>query len=188
MKFRMSAVGIEQIEGDPMSEFKNVLIVVSSPTYSRRALRKGVALALAMNAQVEVLVLMHDTLFGLENWQLALPSLKDIYAEETRIRIKTERLVSSLILQECGESAPVPVTLVDGPPLKEVLRCIKEHGTELVILPAHPEGGLEQRLFGKLNEEIHRKLPCSVLYIKQELLPVKQVFCLKANRVQVCEL
>ncbi len=167
-----------------MSEFKNILIVLNSPIYSRNELRKGVGLALAMSAHVEVLVLMHDTLFGLEDWQMALPRLKDIYEEEARISRKTEKLIDSLISEECGTSADVTFTLVDGPPLKEVLRFVKEHGTDLLILPAHPKGGSEQ----KLNEKIHRKLPCSVLFIKQELVPINQIFCLKGDHIQVCEL
>jgi nucleotide-binding universal stress UspA family protein len=169
-----------------MNSFKNILIAISSPRYGRNALSKGASLALATGAQPHVLILMHD-IFGLENWQLALPSLKAIYEEEDHMRRKASKMVEAIVAEQFGKSAIVPVTTTDGPPQKEILRFVREHKIDLLILSAHAESGLEQHLFGKLNEEIHRKLPCSVLFVKQEPAPTKQSFCLKENRVKVCE-
>jgi len=52
---------------------------------------------------------------------------------------------------------------------------------------AHAEGHWEQMLFDRLNEEIHRKLPCTIMFVKQESSPVKQSLCLRGDRVQPCE-
>jgi len=49
---------------------------------------------------------------------------------------------------------------------------------------AHAEGHWEQMLFDRLNEEIHRKLPCTIMFVKQESSPVKQSLCLRGDRVQ----
>jgi nucleotide-binding universal stress UspA family protein len=170
-----------------MDGFNNILIAISSPRSGRNALSRGIALARATNSRAQVLLLMHDSL-GLESWQLALPSLKAIYEEEDRMRRKAEKTVAAVVAEHCGPAAAVPVTTAGGPPLKEILRFVKEHKVDLVVLSAHAESGLEQHLFGKLNEEIHRRLPCSVLFVKQEPVPLKRSICLKENRLQVCEM
>ena len=170
-----------------MNGFQNLLIVISSPRQGLTALRKGIALALAVNAQPHIMILMHDT-FGLESWQLALPSLKAIYEEEDRIRRQTERAVASIVSASCGPEVAVPVRIAEGPAFKEIRDYVRAHAIDLLVLPAHSESGLEQRLFGKLNEEIHRKLPCSVLFVKHEPAPLRQFVCLKANRLQMCEI
>jgi len=38
---------------------------------------------------------------------------------------------------------------------------------------AQAEGHLEQLLFGRLNEELHRKPPCLLMFIKHESGPVR---------------
>jgi nucleotide-binding universal stress UspA family protein len=39
---------------------------------------------------------------------------------------------------------------------------------------AHEEGHLEHFLFGRSNEEIIRKMPCSVLLVKKEPEPLEE--------------
>jgi hypothetical protein len=70
---------------------------------------------------------------------------------------------------------------------KEILRAVKGIKIDLLIMIAHAEGYLEQMLFDRLNEEIHRKLPCTIMFVKQEPSPVRQTFCLRRDRVQPCE-
>jgi universal stress protein A len=43
---------------------------------------------------------------------------------------------------------------------------------DLVIMLAHEEGRLDHFLFGRSNEEIIRKIPCSFLLVKKEPEPV----------------
>ena len=46
---------------------------------------------------------------------------------------------------------------------------------------------MEQMLFDRLNETIHRKLPCTTMFVKQEPAALKQRLCLQRDRVQPCE-
>jgi hypothetical protein len=64
---------------------------------------------------------------------------------------------------------------------------VKGNQIDLLIMTAHA-GYLEQALFDRLNEEMHRKLPCRIMFVKQEPLPVKkQSFFLWRDRVKPCE-
>jgi nucleotide-binding universal stress UspA family protein len=170
-----------------MDDFKNILVVTNSTKYCRQALHYGISLAGCTHARLHVLHLMHDP-FGLEHWQLPLPSLKNIRNEYQGMRIRAKKDLDAMIAAEQAKGLPVQVSIAAGPPQEEILRAVKDNQIDLLIMIAHAEGYLEQVLFDRLNEEIHRKLPCTIMFVKQEPLPVKkQSFCLRRDRVQPCE-
>jgi len=170
-----------------MEDFKNIMVVTNSTKYCRQALHYGISMAKRYNAHVHVLHLMHDP-FNLDHWQLALPSLKTIQEEYQDMRITAKKDLDAMITEEQVKGLSIHVGIAEGPPEKEVLHFVKDKKIDLLIMLAHEEGYLEQSLFGGLNEKIHRKLPCTVMFVKQEPLPVKkQSFCLRADRVQPCE-
>jgi nucleotide-binding universal stress UspA family protein len=172
---------------DAMEDFKNILVVTNSTKYCRQALHYGISLAKRYNAEVHVLHLMHDP-FNLDHWQLALPSLKSIKKEYQDMRTTTRKDLDAMIAAEQAKGLSIQVGIAEGPPEKEILHLVRDKKIDLLIMLAHEEGYLEQSLFGSLNEKIHRKLPCTVMFIKQEPLPVKnQAYCLRADRVQPCE-
>ena len=169
-----------------MEEFKNILVVTNSTKYCRQALARGISLAGCYHARLHVLHLMHDP-FGLSHWQLPLPSLKSISTEYQDIRATAKRDLDAMIGAEQAKGLPIQVSIAEGSPEKEVLRAVKDNQIDLLIMIAHAENYLEQMLFDRLNEEIHRKLPCTIMFVKQEPSPVKQSFCLRRDRVQPCE-
>ena len=169
-----------------MDDFKRILVVTKSTKDCRKAIHFGISLAKQSHAQVHVLHLMHDP-FGLEHWQLALASLKDIQDEYQQMRAEAKLDLDAMIAAEQDKGLPIQVDIAEGPPEKEILNFVKKKKIDLLVTLAHEEGRLEQVLFGRLNEEIHRKLPCSILFIKQEPLPVKKPsFCLREDRVKPC--
>lgn len=172
-----------------MNAFENILVVVGSARSDREALVKGVGLACATHARVNVLILLHD-IFGLANWQLALPSLKALHEEESGLRRRTENAIRRIVAEAAessgGSAADISITTTDGPPRTEILECIQKSSIDLLIMSAHTENGLEQHLFSRLNEDIHRRLPCSVLFVKHEPPRLKAYVCLKHNKLQIC--
>jgi universal stress protein A len=169
-----------------MEDFKNILVVVKSTRSCRKALHYGISLAKSYGARLHVMNLMHDP-FGLEHWQLALPSLKAIQEEYKDMRVKVKEDLDAMIAAEQAKGLEIQVSIAKGAPEKEILRAVKNQKIDLLIIVAHEEGYLEQKLFGHLNEEIHRKLPCTIMFVKQEPSRVKQDFCLRRDRVQPCE-
>ncbi len=170
-----------------MEDFKNILVVTNSTKYCRQALHYGISLAKSYNAQVHVLHLMHDP-FNLDHWQLDLPSLKSIKKEYQDMRTTARKDLNAMIAAEQAKGLSIQVGIAEGPPEKEILQFVRDKKIDLLVMLAHEEGYLEQSLFGSLNEKIHRKLPCTLMFIKQDPLPVKnQSYCLRADRVQPCE-
>jgi len=58
--------------------------------------------------------------------------------------------------------------ITEGEPTKEILKLIAEEAIDLLILLSHEEGRLEHFLFGRSNEELLQRMPCSILMIKKE--------------------
>ena len=48
------------------------------------------------------------------------------------------------------------------------MKVVKEENINLIIMLAHSEWRLEDFLFGRIKEEIIRKILCSILLIKEE--------------------
>ena len=164
-----------------MEDFKNILIVVKSTKQCRKALHYGISLARSFQARLHVLYLMHDP-FGLEHWQLALPSLKAIQEEYQHMRVKAKKDLDAMIAAEQSKGSAIQVSIAEGPPEKEIQRAVHDNHIDLLITLAHSENHLEQMLFGRLNEEIHRKLPCTVMFVKQEPAPVRPAFSMGRTR------
>ena len=169
-----------------MDDFKNILVVTNSTKHCRQALHYGIYLAGSLHARLHVLHLMHDP-FGLDHWQLPLPSLKSIRNEYQDLRARAKKDLDRVITAEQAKGLPIQVSIAEGSPQKEILQAVKANQIDLLIMTAHAEGYLEQVLFDRLNEEIHRRLPCTVMFVKQEPSTVKQTFCLRRDRVQPCE-
>lgn len=169
-----------------MEEFKNILVVSKSTKGCRKALGYGISLAKCFHARLHVLHVVHDP-FGLDHWQLPLPSLNSIRKEYRNILDSAKKDLDAMLAAEQSQGLPIQVDIAEGPPEKEILRAVQHYQIDLLIMIAHAEGHLEQMLFDRLGEEIHRKLPCTVMFVKHEPAPVKQSFCLRKDRVEPCE-
>jgi nucleotide-binding universal stress UspA family protein len=55
-----------------------------------------------------------------------------------------------------------------GDPTEEILKTIAEEKIDLLVMLAHEEGHLEDLFFNRGNDELVRKMPCSILLVKQE--------------------
>jgi len=49
-----------------------------------------------------------------------------------------------------------------------IRNVVEEEKIDLLLMPAHEESRLEHFLFGRINAAIIRRLPCSVLLVKQK--------------------
>ena len=56
-----------------------------------------------------------------------------------------------------------------GDPVKEVLNVVKEDTVDLLVLRAHEESRIERFLVRSNNDELIRKMPCSIVLVKSEL-------------------
>jgi len=132
--------------------------------YCREAVHQGISVAKKYGAELYVIHVIHNP-FGYEGWNLPMVSLKEEY---NRIQEKAKADLDAIIASEKSGDLIVKELVRPGDPTKEVLKVLKEENIDLLIMLAHEEGRLEHFLFGRSNEEIIRKMPCSIFLVKKE--------------------
>jgi len=153
----------------PFGAMQRILVVSRSTTACKEAVRCGASLARKYGAELFLLHVIHNP-FGIEGWNLPIPSLEKDYQ---LLLEKTRKELSALVAGEKAEGLKVTELLREGDPDDEVVKLVKEQGIDLMVLLAHEQGRLEHLLFDRSNDELIRRLPCSVMLIKEEPERVK---------------
>jgi nucleotide-binding universal stress UspA family protein len=151
-----------------MHDIKRILVVSRMTKYCRKSVHYGISLARNYGAELYVIHVVHDPLtFGA--WNLPRPSLEEDYIKEIK---KSKEDLDTCIIAEKGKGLSIKELIKEGNPTDEIFDAIKENKIDLVIMLAHEEWRLEHFLFGRSNEEIIRKMPCSVLLLKEDPHPM----------------
>ena len=151
-----------------MEDIKRILVVSRDTQYCRNAVRYGFSLAEKYGAKLYVIHAIHNP-FSLEGWNLPIPSLAKEYK---KLLLGTRKELAAMINSERKKGIKVKQLIKEGDPEKEIFKAVRDEKIDLIIMLAHEEGHLEHFLFGRSNEEIIRKMPCSVLLVKKEPAPV----------------
>ncbi len=147
-----------------MEDIRKIMVVSRMSEDSHRAIHYGVSLARKLGAELMVIHTIHNP-FSVEGWNLPIPSLVEEYE---KILKKTKDELDSIIRVETKKGMQVKEIIRKGDPTKEVLKAIKEENIDLLVMSAHEEGHLEHFLFGRSNEEITRKMPCSIMLVRMQ--------------------
>ncbi len=147
-----------------MKDIQRILVVSRMTQYCRKAVRYGMSMAEKYGADLHVLHVIHNP-FGYEGWNLPMVSLEEEYG---RIQEQEKGELHAIIEAEKIEGLSVKEEIRTGEPSKEILKMVEEEKIDLIIMLAHEEWRLEHFLFGRSNEELIRKMPCSILLVKKE--------------------
>lgn len=162
-----------------MSGYKRILVVSRMIQTCKPAIQAGVALARCYGAELFVIHPIHNP-FGLKGWSLGTMSIAQQY---DKLMIESRRKLSELITAEKTKGLNITLLIKDGEPTEEILGAVKDENIDLLIMLAHEEGFLENLLFNRSNDELVRKMPCSLLLVKSEpkaIAPRKKVKAAKS--------
>ena len=151
-----------------MEDINKILVVSRMTKYCREAVHCGISLARKYEAELFVIHVVHNP-FGLEGWNLPIISLKEEYEN---ILKDAKKDLDLIIRQEKATGMAIAELIKEGEPTQEILKTVREKKIDLLIMLAHEEGRLEHFLFGRSNEELIRKMPCSLMLVKKEPQPV----------------
>jgi len=152
-----------------VNDVKRILVVSRSTKDCRKAVHYGISLSQKYGAELHVIHVVHNP-FSIEGWNLPVPSLAKEYK---KLLLDTRKELAATINSERKKGIKVKQSVKEGDPEKEIFKMVKDKNIDLIIMLAHEEGRMEHFLFGRSNEEIIRKMPCSVLLVKKEPGPVE---------------
>jgi nucleotide-binding universal stress UspA family protein len=153
-----------------MEDIKRVLVACRMPEPCQRAVHYGVSLAGTYGADLVVLHVIYEP-FIRGDWNLPM-QLGVVEEEYKKIVRKAEERLAATITSERKKGIVVRELVREGKPSEEILKVIKEEKIDLLVILTHEETRLEHLLFGRTNDELVRKMPCSILMLKSEPEPV----------------
>jgi len=145
-----------------MNGIQRIMVVATEIKHSQEAVRYGVSLARKYDAELVVLHVEHDP-FGADGWNLPFLSVDEEYKELIR-EAKAE--LDRLIRAEAGKGLPVREILRKDEPVAAIRKVVEEEKIDLLLMLAHEESRLEHLLFGRIHHAIIRRMPCSVLLVR----------------------
>jgi universal stress protein A len=148
-----------------MDDIKRILVASRMTKFDRKAVHYGVSLAKMYGAELYLIHVLHDP-FGIEGWNLPMPSLEADYQKEIQ---KAKKGLDEMVTRERAQGLGVKELVREGDPTDLILKTVREEHIDLLIMMAHEEGKIEHFLWGRSNNEIIRNMPCSILLIKKEV-------------------
>jgi universal stress protein A len=153
-----------------MGEIKRILAMCGISTSCQEIIDCGISMARKYKAELYFIHIIHNP-FGLEGWNLPMFSMEEEYY---KLLEETKKDLDEIIAQEQKNGLLIRGLVREGPPTDEILKVIKEENIDLLIMHTHEETRMERLelrlenfLFGASKQELVRKMPCSILLLKQ---------------------
>lgn len=147
-----------------MEDVRRILVLAMDIKNSTKAVHYGASLARNYGAELVVLHVVHDP-FGAEGWNLPFLSIDEEYKNVLDVAKKD---LAKIIRDETKKGVAVTEMVMEGEPTGVILQVIQDKRIDLLLVPAHKEGRLEHFLFGRSNDDLIRRMPCSIILVKQE--------------------
>lgn len=147
-----------------MENVKRILVVSRSTEGCQKAVHFGASLAQKYGAKLFVVHVKHSP-FRLAGWNVGVPSLQREY---DRLQQTFRKEIDHIVKAEEAQGLAVKSVMREGDPVDEILQLVNDENIDLLIMLAHEEGHMEHFLFGRANEELIRKMPCSIMLVKRE--------------------
>ncbi len=148
-----------------MDNIKRILVCSRMTAYCRKAIEYGISLAKKYDAELYFIHCSHNP-FELK-WPPSVPVwvLADDYK---KLLTKNKEDIDTIINLEKEKGMKIVELVKDVDYANVISDIVKEEHIDLIIMAAHEEGHLEHFLFGHANDEIIRRMPCSVLLVKAD--------------------
>ncbi len=139
-------------------KFERILFPTDFSDHAAHAQRVAVSLAQQYNAELHLIhvvqLFSYVVDFGMDN-----------SAQYQSVHDSLQKMMDAL-LDDLAD-APFPITgeLIQGEPVKEIIRTARKDDSSLIVLGTHGRAALEHALLGSIAEKVVRKAPCPVLTV-----------------------
>ncbi|HOD74888.1 MAG TPA: universal stress protein [Syntrophorhabdaceae bacterium] len=147
-----------------MEDVRRILVASRSTAECKSAFHYGVALARALVAEVSILHIEYDPFEKIGFRYLG--SLGPFQQEYLVRRKEIREEIEGLVRDEETAGMAIRQMIREGEPVGETVRAVIENNIDLLVMAAHEEGRIERMIYGRSNHEIVRRLPCSILFVK----------------------
>ena len=150
-----------------MEKIEHILVVSRMSQYCADAVKAGISLARKYGADLQVLHLISNPV-NMEALNAPLPFPDSTHKSRASIQEEAKEEFDKIIRKEISSGLPIKIMIKEGNPVDEIVQVVQEARIDLMVLLAHEEGRLEHMLFGRDNDAIIRRMPCTILLVKKE--------------------
>ncbi len=151
-----------------MIDLKRILVVSMCTEHCLKAVQWGISLAKNYNAKLFIIHIIHNP-FGLEGWNLPIPSMKTLEDEYVTMTRKAKKSLDNYIKSEDTTGLSIEETVIEGDPKDEIYRFIEKEKIDLLVMVAHQQEHIEHLISGRQIRDLVRKMPCSIFLVRREL-------------------
>ncbi|HVO65709.1 MAG TPA: universal stress protein [Syntrophales bacterium] len=142
-------------------DIERILAVSRMSNYCRKAIHYGISLAQKYNAQLSVIHVMYNPF---THMNMPMMSLEEEHKKEQE---KVKKQLDRIIEREKNKGMVIKEFIKKESPLSQIKAVVKDENIDLLILHSHEDTHWDHFLYGYSNEEIIRKIPCSVLLVRR---------------------
>jgi nucleotide-binding universal stress UspA family protein len=168
---RLHGMMSDKYRSKAMEKIEHILVVSRMSQYCREAVQIGISLAKKYGSDLQVLHLISNPV-NMEALNAPVPFPDGSHKTYASIQEETKEELDKILRKEISSGLPIKIIIKDGKPVDEIVKVVKEDKIDLMVLLAHEEGRLEHLLFGQDNDDIIRRMPCTILLVKKEPEPV----------------
>lgn len=150
-----------------MEDVKRILVLSRSTKDCKKAVHYGISLAKTYGAQLSILHVVHDPFF-LRGSSLPIPLLRSFEEEYQAMLREAKSDLDVMIRKEKAGGMAIKEMIKDAEPIHEIVKTVETEKIDLLIMAAHDEGRIEHIIYGRVNHQIARRMPCSVFLVKGE--------------------
>jgi universal stress protein A len=147
-----------------MEDVKRILVMSRSTKDCKKAVHYGISLARTCGARLSILHVMYDP-FGLRFAPFTY-HIPDLQKEYRAMMEEVKRDLVSMIEKEKAGGMDITEMVKDAEPVHEIIKVVEAEKIDVLIMAAHDETRIEHIIYGWINHEIVRRLPCSVFLVK----------------------
>jgi nucleotide-binding universal stress UspA family protein len=155
-------------EGEEMSDLNRILVVSLSTRHCLKAVHWGISLARNYDAKLFIIHIIHNP-FGLEGWNLPIPSITTLEEEFTTMTQKAKEDLDQYIRAEDTTGLAIEEAIIEGDPKDEISKFIEKEKIDLLVMVAHEQDRIEHFISGREIHDLVRKIPCSLFLVRREL-------------------
>jgi nucleotide-binding universal stress UspA family protein len=150
-----------------MEDIKRILVMSRSTKDCKKAVHYGISLARTYGAQLSILHVLYDP-FGLKGGVLYIPHLQGLEEEYRAMVQKVKSDLAMMLQKERAGGMAIKEMVKDAEPVHDIVKIVEAENIDLLVMAAHNETRIEHIIYGRINHEIVRRLPCSVFLVKGE--------------------
>ncbi len=154
-----------------MTSIKQILLPTDFSEASRPAVEYACGMAEKFDAHLHILHVITDPTTQVPDFGmgLAFPGyLENLPERMQQMEERAIRALAHVLPEGWSDGRHVTLATKQGTAFVEIIRYVREHGIDLVVLGTHGHTGLAHAFLGSVAEKVVRKAPCPVLTVRPQ--------------------